>query len=237
LIAFASLLHLPGIRSRVPSRMRLRDLPNGKQNINDVQNCRVTKMSKVIRVDSSVDEPSNDVARAFLHRARTFLSSDYLPKIERCLEQLTDEQIWFRANEASNSIGNLLLHLCGNARQWIVAGVGQNPDRRDRDSEFSRRDVIARAALLEHLRSTLSEVDGVLENLDPNVLLEIRTIQGKSVDVLEAVFHVIEHFSMHTGQIILLTKLMLSTDLRFYDFETGVPFERWSSDPRGFGSS
>jgi uncharacterized damage-inducible protein DinB len=181
----------------------------------------------------AMDSPSVDVARAFVDRARAFLSTEYLPKIERCLEQLTDEQIWFRPNEASNSIGNLVLHLCGNARQWIVAGVGENPDRRDRDSEFNQRAIIRRADLLERLRSTITEVNGVLVNLDPSVLLQSRTIQGKSVDVLEAVFHVTEHFSMHTGQIILLTKLMLSTDLRFYDFESGVPFEQWRSDASG----
>ena len=164
-----------------------------------------------------MENSSSEVTRAFIDRAGAFLSTEYLPKIEHCFEQLTDEQIWFRPNEASNSIGNLVLHLCGNARQWIVAGLGNNPDRRDRDSEFSRRDVIPRAALLEHLRSTLSEVDGVLENLDPNVLLEIRTIQGKSVDVPEAVFHVTEHFSMHVGQVVYITKLLSATDLHFYD--------------------
>ena len=173
---------------------------------------------------------SSEVARAFIDRASAFLTTEYLPKIERCLEQLTDEQIWFRPNDASNSIGNLVLHLCGNARQWIVAGLGDSPDQRDRDSEFRQREVIPRASLLERLRSTISEVNEVLVKLDPDVLLESRTIQGNSVDVLEAIFHVTEHFSMHTGQIILLTKVMLSTDLRFYDFETGMAVKRWSSD-------
>jgi len=164
-----------------------------------------------------MEKPPSDVARAFVDRASAFLSTDYLPKIERCLEQLSDEQIWFRPNEATNSIGNLVLHLCGNARQWIVAGVGDNPDQRDRNSEFRQREVIPRAELLERLRSTLSEVEQVLVNLDPNVLLERRTIQGMSVDVLEAVFHVTEHFSMHTGQIIYITKLLSASDLHFYD--------------------
>ena len=177
--------------------------------------------------------PSSDVARAFIDRASEFLSTDYLPKIERCLEQLTDEQIWYRPNEASNSIGNLVLHLCGNARQWIVAGLGNNPDRRDRDSEFSQRDAIPRADLLERLRTTVKEVDQVLTDFDSSVILEQRTIQGKSVEVLEAIFHVTEHFSMHTGQIIVLTKLMLSSDMRFYDFQNGAPVEQWNSDAPG----
>jgi uncharacterized damage-inducible protein DinB len=175
--------------------------------------------------------PSSDVARAFIDRASEFLSTDYLPKIERCLEQLTDEQIWYRPNEASNSIGNLVLHLCGNARQWIVAGLGNIPDRRDRDSEFSQREVIPRAELVECLRTTVREVEQVLVYLDSNVVLERRTIQGKDVEVLEAIFHVTEHFSMHAGQIFLLTKLLTASDLHFYDFEANVPVERWNSDP------
>lgn len=175
----------------------------------------------------------NAVSRAFIERAIEFLTGDYLPKIERCLEQLNDEQIWWRANEESNSIGNLVLHLCGNARQWIVCGLGFQPDNRVRDLEFSRRDPLERAALLKLLRSTLNDVESVLRKLDPATLLEKRMIQGSEVDVLEAVFHVTEHFSMHTGQIILLTKLLTATDLHFYDFEGDVPTQRWRSEPSG----
>ena len=139
-------------------------------------------------------------ARAFIACANQFLHGDYLPKIERCLEKLSDEQIWWRANEESNSIGNLILHLCGNARQWIVCGVGSEPDKRNRDAEFEQRDVIPRAELLTLLRSTLSDVQTTLQSLDPSTLLEYRKIQGNDVDILEAVFHVTEHFSMHTDR-------------------------------------
>src|SRR6201988_4408920 len=101
---------------------------------------------------------SEAISKAFIARASEFLLEDYLPKIERCLEKLTDDQIWWRANEESNSIGNLILHLCGNARQWIIAGVGSQEDHRNRDSEFERRDPIPRSELLDLLRSTLSEI-------------------------------------------------------------------------------
>lgn len=170
------------------------------------------------------------VSKAFVERAREFLSGHYLPKIERCLEKLTDEQIWWRANEESNSIGNLILHLCGNARQWIISAIGSRPDTRVRDAEFEQREVITRDELLALLRSTLAEVETVLDSVDANKLLERRRIQGHDVDVLEAIFHVTEHFSMHTGQIILLTKLLTATDLRFYEFESGTPAQRWRSD-------
>ena len=181
----------------------------------------------------TMSEPpaGNAVSSAFISCALNFLLDDYLPKIERCLEKLTDEQIWWRANEESNSIGNLVLHLCGNARQWIISGVGSRPDTRVRDAEFEQREVISRDELLTLLRSTLTEVETVLRALDPALLLERHKIQGHDVDTLEAIFHVTEHFSMHTGQIILLTKLLTASDLRFYDFEAGMPVERWRSDP------
>ena len=180
----------------------------------------------------TMSDPST-VSRAFLERASAFLLGDYLPKIERCLEMLTDDQIWWRANEESNSIGNLILHLCGNARQWIICGVGSQPDNRNRDSEFEQRDQIPRAELLTLLRSTLSDVQTTLQTLDAATLLERRKIQDHDVDILEAIFHVTEHFSMHAGQIFLLTKLLTASDLRFYDFEASAPGERWHSSPSG----
>src|SRR5215216_6547535 len=179
--------------------------------------------------DSSTFDPA--ISRAFIAHASQFLLGDYLPKIERCLEKLTDEQIWWRANEESNSIGNLILHLSGNARQWIICGVGGQPDNRNRDSEFEQRDAIAREKLLSLLRTTLSEVETVLRSLDPSLLLEHRKVQGNDVELLEAIFHVTEHFSMHTGQIIMLTKMLTTSDLRFYDFEAGVAVETWRSGP------
>lgn len=180
-----------------------------------------------------MSKPTDDnaVSSAFIRCARDFLLGDYLPKIERCLEKLTDEQIWWRANEESNSIGNLILHLCGNARQWIVSGVGSQRDERIRDAEFAQREVITRDELLNLLRSTLTEVETTLRTLDPAKVLDRRQIQGHDVDVLEAIFHVTEHFSMHAGQIFLLTKLLTATDLRFYDFEADAPVECWRSGP------
>lgn len=173
----------------------------------------------------------NLISKAFLDRALDYLSGHYLPKIERCLEKLSDEQIWWRPNAESNSIGNLILHLCGNARQWIVSGIGAGPDARVRDAEFAQREVITRDELLTLLRSTMSEIETVLRTLHPSTLLDRRQIQGHEVDILEAIFHVTEHFSMHTGQIIMLTKMLTASDLRFYDFETDVPVERWRSSP------
>jgi len=171
----------------------------------------------------------SETGSEFIARSRHHLSEDFLPKIERCINLLTNEQVWWRANPESNSIGNLLLHLSGNARQWIVCGLGGAPDARDRDREFAQREMVPREELLALLKQTLSEVDGTLANFDPGRLLERRTIQALEVTALAAILHVVEHFSMHTGQIILLTKLMTASDLRFYDFEGNKPRLRFSS--------
>jgi uncharacterized damage-inducible protein DinB len=168
-----------------------------------------------------------ETGQAFIAQARTFLRTDYLPKIERCLEKLNDGDMWWRAHQDSNSIGNLLLHLSGNARQWIVSGIGGAEDLRERQQEFDAREGLTRAELLAELRRTLDEVDAVLARVAPAELLEMRRIQGGEVSMLEAIFHVVEHFSMHTGQIILITKMLSESDLRFYDFSTGAPLPAW----------
>jgi uncharacterized damage-inducible protein DinB len=172
----------------------------------------------------------DDVGSALIAQARSFLVEDYLPKIERSLSLLTDEQIWWRANPQSNSIGNLLLHLSGNVRQWIVAGLGGVEDARDRDAEFAQRDVISRGDLLARLRQTLAEADAALAALNPERLLDRFNIQGLEVTALYAMLHVVEHFSMHTGQIIMMTKAMAQTDLRFYDFADGKPLLNWRDE-------
>jgi uncharacterized damage-inducible protein DinB len=159
----------------------------------------------------------SDIGQAFIAQSRHHLREDFLPKIERCVNLLSDEQIWWRANEHSNSIGNLLLHLSGNVRQWIVCGLGGATDSRDRDSEFAQRGEIPRAELFDRLKRTVDEAVIVLARLDPDALLAKHRIQGLEVSALEAVLHVVEHFSMHTGQIVLLTKQLTARDMHFYD--------------------
>ena len=154
-----------------------------------------------------------DIAKHFVAQSRGFLSSDYLPKIERCLEVLSDEDVWWRANEGSNSIGNLLLHLEGSTRAWIIGVAGGLHNPRDRQQEFDEREHIPRTELMSRLRQTLTEADGVLARLDVDVLLERRQARDEQVTVLFAVYHAVEHFSMHTGQIIMLAK-MRSGDLQ-----------------------
>lgn len=155
------------------------------------------------------------IGNGFMDESRRFLREIFLPKIEQCVEQLTDEDIWWRANESSNSIGNLLLHLSGNVRQWIVSGLGGEEDQRVRQQEFDEREHLPKDQLIAKLRATVMEADKVLAEANAAQLLELRKIQGNDVSMIYAVYHVVEHFAMHTGQIILITKLRAENSINF----------------------
>ncbi len=157
------------------------------------------------------------IAEKFLERSRYFLNNEYLPKIRLAIESVSDEAIWWRANESSNSIGNLMLHLAGNIRQWIVSGVGGAADVRQRSTEFRARGGKDKAALLAYLTAAVRDADDVLAALIADELGHPRQIQGRSTTVFEAVYHVVEHFSTHTGQIILLAKVHVGDKVKFYD--------------------
>lgn len=168
-----------------------------------------------------------DPSRAFIHHSRTFLSQEFLPRVRAAVEALPEEDLWWRPNEASNSIGNLVLHLAGNVRQWIVSGVGGLPDDRDRQGEFDRRDPLPAGELLARLTAAVAEADAVMSALPEEDLTAPRTIQGRETTVLAAIYHVVEHFSMHTGQIAYIAKLRMGRDLGFYRIEGGVPRPTW----------
>jgi len=159
-------------------------------------------------------QPTN-LARPFLAQARHLLAQVYLPRIAACLRRLSAEQIWWRPNPASNSVGNLVLHLEGNVRQWIVSGLGGMPDRRVRDLEFSETGPILPGTLIARLRRAVTDAGRVMDKLDGEALARSYSIQGFRVTGLRAVFHVAEHFSHHAGQIILLTKSLVGKDLKF----------------------
>jgi uncharacterized damage-inducible protein DinB len=168
-----------------------------------------------------------DLAAAFVAQSRRYLASEYPTKIQRCLDVLPEDAIWRRDDDSSNSIGNLLLHLSGNIRQWIVSGVGGAPDARVRRAEFDSREGDDGTALMERLLATVRDADAVLASLDAVRLAELRTIQGRDVTVLDAVYHVVEHFSMHTGQIILLAKRFAPGRLEFYEDAGGLARPRF----------
>jgi uncharacterized damage-inducible protein DinB len=136
--------------------------------------------------------------------------------IEQCLDKLTYEQVWTRGAETQNAVGNLVLHLCGNIGQWILSGVGGEPDHRDRDAEFAARGDVSTDELKQRLRDRVAAAVAVIESLTPEQLLEHITVQSYDVSKLRAVYHVVVHFAEHTGQVVFATKLFTSEDLGFY---------------------
>ena len=144
-------------------------------------------------------------------------------RIYRCISLIDEKDLWRSPSKGIPAIGNLILHLCGNARQWILSGLGGRPDNRDRDQEFVAQTKIKKAELvflLENMRSNLRQT---LEELDPKQITDIHVVQGFEVTGFSVVVHVIEHFSYHTGQITTLTKFLTNKDTGYY---TGIDLNK-----------
>ena len=157
-----------------------------------------------------------DLATLFLAFSRNKLLNQYWPRLKACVETMSTEQIWWRPNEASNSVGNIILHLNGNVTQWLVASFNRDQDKRDRPSEFSAVGGLAAAELLDRLGATLAEAAKVLDRLTPDELLAPYEIQAYHVHGLDAVYQVVEHFGLHYGQIAYIAKSLSAKDLGFY---------------------
>ncbi|MSR35735.1 MAG: DUF1572 domain-containing protein [Gemmatimonadetes bacterium] len=171
------------------------------------------------------------VGVAFLAQSRAYLIDSFWPRLGVALERMPEADLWWRPNEASNSVGNIVLHLCGNARQWIVSGVGGAPDVRRRQEEFDERGPLLRAQLVGVLNATFGEIDRTLAGLDPAALLERRVIQGREVTLLGAILHVVEHVSHHTGQILWIAKARTGRDLGLWTVRDGVATPTWNERP------
>jgi hypothetical protein len=159
-----------------------------------------------------------------LKRQWVHLLQQSLARIEHCLQQLTAAQIWYRSAADQNSVGNLLLHLAGNLQQWVVHGVAQQPDQRDRDSEFTADGNLPPADLLRQLNEVVAAAIHVIRRIPADELLQPRSIQGFQTTVVGALMHSIPHFVGHTHQIVMLTRIQLGSDYQFH----------WNPDePRG----
>ena len=154
------------------------------------------------------------IAKEFIHISRHQLKLK-TDRIFKCVEKLTIEQIWSRTHNTENSIGNLIHHLSGSIQQWVLSGIEGRPNERNRDEEFERREPIPTDQLLKRLSETVSQADRVLENLTAPELLSERKVKFYDVTVLEAIYHIVEHLSGHTGQIISATKRMTGASLGF----------------------
>ncbi len=140
----------------------------------------------------------------------------FADRIEVCLGKLNEDQLWARGGRNENAIGNLALHLAGNVGQWILSSLGGNPLQRDRDSEFAARGGFGAAALSAKLRDTVDQAAQIISGLTTAQLTQRYEIQNYQVSGVEAVYHVVEHFAEHTGQIIFATKMLTGDDMGFY---------------------
>jgi uncharacterized damage-inducible protein DinB len=168
-----------------------------------------------------------DVGTNFIAWSRGYLTDEYRIKIRKTVSALPAELLWWRPNEQANSVGNLLMHLEGNVRQWIIGGVGGAPDVRNRAGEFAARESDTAEELLGRLDQTLDEADAVLSSLKPEQLTERRRVQTRDVSVLEAIYQVVQHFALHLGQIIVVAKAQVPGAVKFYEDAGGAARPIW----------
>lgn len=152
---------------------------------------------------------------AYLGWCRFRLMSHYWPRVQRCLLELSDDQIWWREHESNNSVGNLVIHLVGNLNQFVLTTFGGAPDTRNKEREFSERNPVSKEELLRRLETTLRESDTILAQFNPERFSETTFLQGRERTYLEVLAIVLEHFALHTGQIIYIAKLKKGKDIKF----------------------
>ena len=154
--------------------------------------------------------------RALISEVKRRIIGESVPRIKQCLYALSTDEIWHRPNENVVSVGNLVLHLQGNLRQWVLSGLGQQPDHRQRDREFDQVDPLPAAELMRQLDALMVEVETVLDQLTPANLVATYRVQGYDETGVAILMHVTEHFSYHTGQITYFVKTRKNVDLQYY---------------------
>ena len=165
-------------------------------------------------MSSPSDSLTNDLVAAIADEAGKELEQSH-GVIRHCVEQLTDEQFWWRPSESMNSIANLMLHLCGNVRQWIVSGVGGTTDDRQRQKEFDARGSESASELLTRVAEVVAEARAVMKGVTDDELLRVRRVQGYDVTGLQAIVHSISHFRGHTQEIVHMTRCQLGDSYQF----------------------
>ena len=162
------------------------------------------------------DPLSLTIHRVLIDEVKRRIITESVPRIKKCLAQLTEEEIWHRPNDNVVGVGNLVLHLEGNLRQWVLSGLGKQPDHRQRDQEFDRTDPLPAELLIEQLDTLMAKVAQVLDQLTPEDLVAVRRVQGYEESGVSILMHVTEHFSYHTGQITYYVKTRKNIDLQYY---------------------
>jgi uncharacterized damage-inducible protein DinB len=152
----------------------------------------------------------------FIAEIKRRLFEENQARVIQCLNSLTEAEIWYRPNENSNSVGNLVLHLCGNITQWVIAGLGATEDTRQRQAEFDEQGPIETKILLEQLQHVMTKVEEVIDKLTPEQLITPKAVQGFQENGISILVHVTEHFSYHVGQMTYFVKSLKNKDMGYY---------------------
>lgn len=160
---------------------------------------------------------TNELGTALIAECKRRMFDESQARVNACLDRLSEAQVWQRPNAVSNSVGNLVLHLCGNIHQWVHHGLGGAADQRQRDREYEHAGPMPTDQLRLGFNQTLDEARRVIESLDPGGLLEPKPVQGFDETALSILIHVTEHLSYHTGQIVYITKALTGEQTGFYD--------------------
>ena len=158
----------------------------------------------------------HEVSELLIRETKYRLLEESIPRLHKCLDKLSEAEIWYRPNTHTVSIGNLVLHLNGNVRQWLISGLGGAPDLRRRQQEFDKMGPIPTSELKEMLDILENDIEVVLEGLSKSDLITERTIQGYKSSGVSILVHVVEHFSYHVGQVTIMVKSRKDVDMGYY---------------------
>jgi uncharacterized damage-inducible protein DinB len=160
---------------------------------------------------------TSDIATLLIKEAEFRLLEESIPRLHICLDKLTKQGIWYRPNSNTVSIGNLVLHLCGNVRQWLISGLGGAADHRQRQQEFNETGPLPTIELHQMLDQLATEIEVVLEGLTESSLVSEYQVQGNTVNGVSILVHVVEHFSYHVGQVTIMVKSRKDVDMGYYE--------------------
>ena len=146
-----------------------------------------------------------------LHIVKTRLVRDYPAQIRTCIDALTDEQLWWRPNEHSNAVGNLIVHLAGSNRYYLDHVLGGREDLRNRSAEFAIRGGRSKPELRKVWDDSVAATGQALDAIDPSRLMDTTDRGGKQTTVLQVLLHVSHHNSVHMGQIVYIAKQLNPT--------------------------
>lgn len=152
-----------------------------------------------------ISPPMNDALLAALH---TRIAGVFPAQIRAAIEPLTDEQLWWRPNEQSNSIGNLVLHLAGSLNHFLNRNIGGIDFTRDRAAEFAERRTIPKAELLAAFDDMVTKAERTFEALTPERLSDPSRETKMHALVVEDLVNILAHIATHAGQIVWIAKML-----------------------------